>query len=164
MIFTFKINNIALVINYRGNEEVERFFELGEKINFWKKDLEFFDLIKSQFFIKKDGIYLNKFWALEICKSGGIFKRDFVEFQILAYRLKEEYERGFIDIKIDGYEPNWKPFESRDGRTTKEMIKYYKKLYPTKSKGCTVTQKFEDGFIKICCICGNKDILLFRKI
>ena len=34
-----------------------------------------------------DAVYLSKFWAADICSRGGWYKREFVNWQILAFEL-----------------------------------------------------------------------------
>lgn len=89
----------------------------------------------------KDGTYIEKFWAIDICRAGGWPKKEFIELQILLYEIFEKIL----------------PLEDRAGRDTKSMIKYYKNKYRASSSGCPL-EVHETENIKLCCLCGNKNI------
>lgn len=151
-------------IIYNAIQEV---LDLGIKLNFFSsKEDNYYLLHNNILSFTNEGIALNKFWSYYLCGENGVNKRDFVKIQILVYELREIYEAGLININIyygdKEYEFNLDKVKDRIG-TTKDMIKQYKREFKTESKGCNITKKFEDGYIKICCVCGNKDILLFRR-
>lgn len=124
--------------------------------------------IHQQFIIEDDAVYLPKYWAGHICRDGGWYKSEFVNLQIQAFELWEEFHRGElkIDIFVHGkeYEFNTKKPIPHEIKDTKQMIKMYKRIHRTSRKGCTdYVNVPKEKHSQLCCLCGCKDIKILRR-
>jgi uncharacterized protein YqgQ len=171
MLIDIKYDSITLNINPFAHPDLTEFLNLGIELDILSKYNEYTYFLNSKIaknIKEKNGsIYISKFWASHICKAGGMSKKPFVRFQIMAYELRELYECGLFDLKVFAFGkqvyPNLDIIADRDDRDTKEMIKFYKKTNPTKTLGCDYnTSATKDNHTKLCCVCGNKDILLLN--
>jgi hypothetical protein len=146
------------------------FFEEAVKCRFLEKVNDSYKLSNEIYKNLRfdDEIFINPYWAGFFCQTGGTEKGAFIALQVEGYELKEAFERGEIEITIRKddifYEFDWLELSDRDGRTTKEMIKYYKKHNPQSSAGCKyIPAKLPDYHIRLCCVCGNKEKKIARK-
>ena len=116
---------------------------------------------------EEDAVYLKAFWAGDICTRGGWYKREFVNWQILAFELWELInQEGNIKILVRDveFELNTDKPQKRDERNVIQMIKHYKKMNRTGRKGCKYFAcDTLDLHSQLCCICGDKDIKLLRR-
>ena len=116
--------------------------------------------------INESEVFLKKFWAGKFCQAGGIKKKEFIDIQLLVWNLRESAFSDSIVINVHGkrYYPNIKELQfTQFGYDDKKMIKKYKRMYQTSVSGCPY-YKYEtkDNHSKLCCLCGNKDILILR--
>lgn len=118
--------------------------------------------------ITEDEVILSKYWAAHICDRGGWYKREFINWQILAFELWEELNRGEHELKIfvneEEFELNTNKPREREDNNVIQMIKMYKRLHRTSRGDCKhYADVTLDLHSKLCCICGNKDIILLRR-
>ena len=124
--------------------------------------------LNEKLIFTEDEVKINKFWAGYICDRGGWYKREFVNWQILAFELWEEYHRGEHELQIFvnevEFEFNTDVPRAREERNVIQMIKMYKRLYRTSRADCKHFGGLNvDLHSKLCCICGAKDITLLRR-
>jgi len=162
------ITHIHKISNYNSMNE---FFESGEKLGIFKKlkhDYVLTSWIQDQILIYDRSVYIKKYWASYFCELEGIEKKEFINFQELAFELKEKNDTvDFLNISVNGkkFRPNWETTDKRDGRDTKSMIKFYKRTHPTTKNGCRYFDIMtKDQHTKLCCVCGGKDIHLLKGV
>lgn len=122
------------------------------------------DLFK-QIRVEKGEVYLNKFWAKTLCEKGGISKKEFIEIQVIAFEMREACFKNEIDFRVGTkkYYPN---ITDRNYKydDTKKTIKRFKREFNTSAKDCVFGSiAAKDYHSKLCCLCGNKDILILRR-
>ena len=104
--------------------------ESGNKLKFFT-GLKLSDELFKELIFDDNSVTINKFWAKIFCYLGGIEKKEFINFQVLAWELREMYDNNEfnIEFKVNGdyYSWNLNPIEIREEFDTKQMIKYYKK-------------------------------------
>jgi hypothetical protein len=136
-------------------------------------NLELSSWIKQRMSFDKNGdLVIAPHWPKKYCQCGGFNKHDFVAFQLAGYQLKEAFERGDIEIEItcgkDKFIPAWPKNKVRGG-DTKDKIKRAKREWQPKQKllkqNCPANKlDCRPGYIKICCVCYHKPIMVLRKI
>ena len=111
---------------------VKKFLESGLKLKVFEKihaGYKLVDWIYKELKINDNEIYINKFWAYKFCEQEGLEKKEFINFQILAFEIKEINDSlNFIKVFKDNkrYAPNWETTAKRLGRDTKKMINIIK--------------------------------------
>jgi len=115
--------------------------------------------------IEEDAVYIDKYWAREICQRGGWYKREFVNWQILAFEFWEQGEEHLrIMVNDIEFELNTDKPRDREDKNVIQMIKIYKRMNKTKRGQCKYFEcETLDGHSQLCCLCGDKDIKLLRR-
>ncbi len=151
-------NSLDVFKYYGVNEPNQNVWKLHEKI------FNHFEVLDHR-------VNIKPFWAGEICLNGGLEKYEFINFQVLAFELWEEFYRGEHQLKIlvngKEFELNTRQPLKHEIKTTIEMIKQYKRQYRTSRKGCPfyaeAIQKTESGYSQLCCLCGKEKITLLKR-
>jgi len=158
----------------RGDpDKVNDFLSSGEKLGFFNAYQGYFiykfsDELYDALSIQYDTVEIKKFWAEKFCRNGGVDKKEFINFQVLAWELREMVEKGefYIEFYVNGkrFHLNLEDIENLPNKTIKEKIKYYKKYNPTKSSSCKAKSiRSLDYHTRLCCLCGDKNIILLKR-
>lgn len=156
------------IFNYFGFPLVKDLVSYAEECGFMNKSGGLHDEIFDKFIFEGDKIYIDKFWCEYLCSDKGTPKRPFVSFQIALCYLKLAEQCGIVKVtfKQHGkvYEPVWGDLHYDIKKSTKDNIKLLKREYLTKTAGCPhKTKKFDAGFIKLCCVCMNKKMMIMKE-
>jgi hypothetical protein len=124
--------------------------------------------IYEQLIFTEDEVLIKGYWAGYICEKGGWYKREFVNWQILAFELWEELSRGEHQLKIlvkdIEFELNTDQPKDRNDKNVIQQIKYYKRLHRTPRGDCPYFKNETlDKHSQLCCICGKNNITLLRR-
>jgi len=166
MLIRIDVNSGKAILPDDLGQLLER-LELAEKKNY----LYVIDpVIMNNVIVSGDKVYLERRWAKDICRRGGLEKYAFIELQLKLVELQEQIEKGIVECEfysgVVKLNQAW-PKMNRGGKNIKAFIKGIKK--PGKE---SLNRKFcpddartyrKNSHVPLCCMCNRNDKLVLIK-
>ena len=152
-------------------------FESGKKLGFFTEDGRLSKFVSKKLYEKDGAVWLEPFWCESVCGNGGFDKKEFVNFQVLAYSAKELWDKKEIavGIKYNGQDmrPLIGPNKQRKGDDIIKKIKLSKENWNIRFRMHRIKMTArckargahrEPGWIPLCCVCFAKPMKIAEKV